>query len=124
MYSGRIRQAITSWVSHHNKSLTKNKALYLRLSLASNVDPFGAFYLLIKVHKDPPSTRAIMSASGSLLFALGVWKDRKLQPFAKRQQAYFKSSQILKLQLDKFCRPSKLLPLHSQRRVNVHEHTH
>jgi hypothetical protein len=105
MYSGQIRQTITSWVSHHNKSLTKNEAQYLRRSLASNVDPFGAFYLLMKVHKDPPSTRAIMSASGSLLFALGVWTDSKLQPFAKRQQAYFKSSQILKSQLENFVVP-------------------
>jgi hypothetical protein len=59
----------------------------------------------MKLHKDPPSTRAIMPAHGSLIFALGVWTDSKLQPFAKRQQAYFKSSQILKLQLDNFVVP-------------------
>jgi hypothetical protein len=46
-----------------------------------------------------------MSASGSLLFALSVWTERKLQPLAKRKQAYFKSSQILKLQLDNFVVP-------------------
>jgi hypothetical protein len=46
-----------------------------------------------------------MSASVSLFFDLGVWTDIKLQPFAKRQQAYFKSSQILKLQLDNFFVP-------------------
>jgi hypothetical protein len=46
-----------------------------------------------------------MSASGILLFALGVWTDSKLQPFAKGQKAYFKSSQILKLQLDNFFVP-------------------
>jgi hypothetical protein len=41
-----------------------------------------------------------MSASGSLLFSLGVWVNSKLQPFAHRQQAYFKNSQTLKRQLD------------------------
>jgi hypothetical protein len=79
MYSGQIRQTIKSWV--------------------------GVFYLLMKLHKDLPSTRAIMSASGILLFYLGVWMDSKLQPFAKQQQAYFKSIQILKLQLDDFVVP-------------------
>jgi hypothetical protein len=55
----------------------------------------------MKVHKLPilpMSTRAIMSASGTLLFALGVWTDSKLQPFSIRQRAYFKSSQVLKTQ--------------------------
>jgi hypothetical protein len=71
MYSGQIRQTIKSWV--------------------------GDFYLIMKLHKDLPSTRAIMSASGILLFYLGVWMDSKLQPFAKQQQAYFKSIQIILL---------------------------
>jgi hypothetical protein len=103
--SGQIRQTIKSWASHHSNYLTKNESQYLRRSLASNVNPSGAFCLLMKVHKDPPSTRSIMSASGSLLFALGVWTENKLQPFAKRQKAYLNSSQILKLQLDDFVVP-------------------
>jgi hypothetical protein len=55
---------------------------------------------MMKVHKETLSSRAIMSASGSLLFSLGIWVDSKLQPFACRQQAYFKNSQTLKQQLD------------------------
>jgi hypothetical protein len=55
---------------------------------------------MMKVHKETPSSRAIMSATGSLLFSLGVWVDSKLQPFARRQHAYFKNSQTLKQQLD------------------------
>jgi hypothetical protein len=57
----------------------------------------------MKVHKIPMlpmSTRAIMSASGTLLLALGVWTYSKLQPSATRQRAYFKSSQVLKTQLN------------------------
>jgi hypothetical protein len=56
----------------------------------------------MKVHKYPSSTRAIISASGSLLFNLCICMDIKLQPFAKQQHAYFKSSHILKLQLVDF----------------------
>jgi hypothetical protein len=50
MYSGNIQQTFQSWVSRHKKSLTKNKVQYLQLSLASNVDYFSDFYLLMKVH--------------------------------------------------------------------------
>jgi hypothetical protein len=46
------------------------------------------------------STRSIISAIGTLLFALVVWKNSKLQPFSIRQRAYFKSSQVLKTQLN------------------------
>jgi hypothetical protein len=103
MYLGQIRQTITSWINHNKTILTKNEETYLNRSLAQCIDPFGAFYLLMKVHKVPMlpmSTRAIMYASGTLLFALGVWTDIKLQPFAIRQRSYFKSSQVLKTQLN------------------------
>jgi hypothetical protein len=62
----------------------------------------------MKVHKVPMlpmSTRSSMSAIGTLLFALGVLTDIKLQPFAIRQIAYFKSSQVLKTQLNDFIVP-------------------
>jgi hypothetical protein len=103
MYSGQIRQTITSWINHNKKILTKNEETYLKRSLAQCIYPFGSFYLLMKVHNIPMlpmSTRAILSASGTLLFALGVWTDSKLQPFAIRQRAYFKSIQVLKTQLN------------------------
>jgi hypothetical protein len=110
MYLGQIRQTITSWINHNKKFLTKNEETYLKRSLTQCIDPLGACYLLMKVHKIPMlpmSTRAIMSASGTLLFALGVWKDSKLQPFAIRHRAYFKSSQVLKTQLNDVFVPPK-----------------
>jgi hypothetical protein len=55
---------------------------------------------LNKVSMLPMYPRAIVSASGTLLFDLGVQTDSKLQPFAIQQRAYFKSSQVLKTQLD------------------------
>jgi hypothetical protein len=103
MYSGQTRQTITSWINHNKKILTQNEETYLKRSLAQCIEPFGAFYLLMKVHNIPVlpmSTRSIMSASGTLLFALGVWTDSKIQPFSTRQIAYFKSSQVLKTQLN------------------------
>jgi hypothetical protein len=81
-------------------AVSENETKYLRRLLSQCSNPFGAFYLMIKVHKETPSSRAIMSAGGSLLFSLGVWVDSKLQPFVRRQQAYFKNSQTLKRQLD------------------------
>jgi hypothetical protein len=53
----------------------------------------------MKVHKTPLKTRPIVSCSGSLLFALGIWIDDKLQPVARRQRSYFKSSYVLKQEL-------------------------
>jgi hypothetical protein len=103
MYSGQIRQTITSWINHNNKFLTKNEKTYMKRSLAQCIDPFGAFYFLMKVHNVTMlqmSTKAIMSANGTLIFALGVWANSKLQTFAIRQRAYFKSSQFLKTQLN------------------------
>jgi hypothetical protein len=100
MYSGQVRQTILQWMKTHTAAVSKNKTKYLRRSLSQCRNPFGAFYLLIKVHKETLSSRAIMSASGSLLFSLGVWVDSKLQPFAHRQQAYFNNSQTLKQQHD------------------------
>jgi hypothetical protein len=103
MYSGQIEQTIISWINHNNKILTNNKETYVKRSIAQCIDPFGAFYLLMKVHNIPMipmSTRAIMSASGTLLFNIGVWTNSKLKPFARRQRAYFKSSQVLNTQLN------------------------
>ena len=53
----------------------------------------------MKVHKTPLKTRPIVSCSGSLLHALGVWVDDKLQIAARRQRSYFKSSLDLKKEL-------------------------
>ncbi len=45
---------------------------------------------------DELKSRPIVSCSGSLLEALGIWVDRKLQPLAQKQPAYFKNSWALK----------------------------
>jgi hypothetical protein len=107
MYSGQFRQTILQWIKTHTAAVPKNETKYLRRSLSQCSNPFGVFYLMMKVHKETILSRAIMFASGSLLFSLGVWVNSKLQPFARRQQSYFKNSQTLKRQLDATAAPEK-----------------
>lgn len=100
MYHGQLKIRLGEWLKKHRGVLSKNEDTFLNRSLQQNKDPFGAFYLLMKVHKTPLASRAIISGSGSLLHPLGVWVDSKLQPLAQRRAAYFKSSQELKVTLD------------------------
>jgi hypothetical protein len=44
-------------------------------------------------------TRPILSLKGSLLHGLGLWANDKLQKYATRQKAYFKSNFNLKTEL-------------------------
>jgi hypothetical protein len=50
----------------------------------------------MKVHKDPWATRPIVSCSGSLLYSLAVWVDRKLKSIAAAQKSYIASSKDFK----------------------------
>jgi len=56
-----------------------NERTFLQRALARVTDPFGYFYLLAKVHKNPWKTRPIISISGSMLHGLGRWVDMCLQ---------------------------------------------
>ena len=53
------------------------------------------FYLTLKVHKSPWTTRPIVSCSGSLLYHLGVWVDLHLAKVATAQPAYLRNSRDL-----------------------------
>jgi hypothetical protein len=53
----------------------------------------------MKIHKSPMMTHPIISLKGSLLHVLGLWANDKLQQYATRQKAYFKSSFDLKTEL-------------------------
>ena len=96
----RLRTSLEAWLKTHKSILTKNERRFLRYHLDTNEEPFATFYATMKVHKTPPlRTRPIVSCSGCLTQAIGVWVDDKLQIAAQKQQSYFKSSFDLKQDL-------------------------
>jgi hypothetical protein len=101
----QLLMAFQDWIKRNKNVVTNNETKYFKRHIATNTDPFGVFYLLMKVHKTPLSSQGIISVSGSLLHALGTWVDVKLQCFAHRRPAYFKSSYELKKMLTRITLP-------------------
>lgn len=95
----QVRDRLEKWLKKHNSVFSRAERKFLRRHLDECSDPFPYFYLLAKVHKSPLCTRPIVSCSGSLLYALGVWIDTKLQKVAALQHTYIKSSFELKTEL-------------------------
>lgn len=101
-----LRRQIFAWTQKHNSTLDTNVVNYIRHHINSTIkDPFGYFYLLIKLHKTPISSRPVCSDCASLPHALGKWVDTQLQPIVKQQATYFKNSFALKQQLDTITLP-------------------
>ncbi len=91
-----INGPITSIASYVSKSSID----YIRHNTLKNcLDPFGYFYLTIKIHKTPVSTCPVCSNCASIVHSLGKWLDYALQPIVKEQQSYFKDVFALKHQL-------------------------
>jgi hypothetical protein len=99
----QVKTQILRWLTTHKKSISSNERKFIKHHLSTNRSPFPVFYLLLKVHKTPWSTRPIVSCSGSLLYSLGVWIDRQLQVIVKQLPSYLKNSKALK---------DDLIPLH------------
>lgn len=96
----QLRRTIIAWTQRHRSHLTDDIANYIYHHLdTTRADPFGYFYLLIKLHKTPISTRPVCSDCASLPHALGKWVDIQLQPIVQSQTTYFKNSLELKKQL-------------------------
>ena len=78
-----LSKEIFDWTHRFRKSLPDETAHYIRHQLEkSKNDPFGYFYLTIKLHKLPISTRPVCSDCASLPHSLGKWVDIQLQPIA------------------------------------------
>lgn len=93
-------EQVESWLETHDLALSEMETKYIRNHMTANRgDPFGYFYLLYKIHKEPISTRPVCSDVNSLLFGLGKWIDTQLQPVAQAQPAYFKDSFALRSML-------------------------
>ena len=54
------------------------------------------FYLTLQFHKEPWTTRLIVSCIGSLLYYIGIWVDTHLQTITTTQKTYIKNSKELK----------------------------
>ena len=100
---------IYQWTRKHNlcDRLSKDATDYIRYWIQKNLnDPFGYFYLTIKIHKGPISTRPVCSDCTSLVHPLGKWLDQALQPVVTSQPFYFKDSFTLKQEIDKLVLPA------------------
>ena len=89
---------IEQWLKKHPDAISRAERKFLRHHLKNSTD-FPIFYATIKIHKTPWKLRPIISCSGSLLYALGIWVDRQLQKVASKQRSYFKSAADLKHRL-------------------------
>jgi hypothetical protein len=65
----------------------------------------GFFYLTVKIHKGPLSTRPVCSDCASLVHPFGKWLNYTLQPVVACQPFYFKDLFLLKQKIDKLVLP-------------------
>ena len=97
---------IIEWTRKHKMSVSRDALKYIRHWSDKNLsDPFGYFYLTIKIHKGPLSTRPVCSDCTSLVHPLGKWLDHMLQPVVTSQPFYFKDSFTLKQEINKLVLP-------------------
>jgi hypothetical protein len=95
-----VKMLIQKLISKHRNIIDRIDLRFLRAGISKVKDPFNKLYLTYKVHKTPIKTRPVVSTSGALTHALGVWVDIQLQPLARKQPSYIKNSLDLKLELE------------------------
>jgi hypothetical protein len=93
-----IERKIRAFIDNEDFRLPKDERTYLQRSLDVK-DKYAYFYLTAKVHKNPWSTRPIVSISGSITHGLGRWLDKELQPICRKLQSFISSSFDLKTEL-------------------------
>lgn len=98
-FAFNLKLKLQQWIEQNKHTFSKIERRFLRYHAKNNKNPFPVFYMTMKVHKTPWSTRPIVSCSGSLLHPLGIWIDSKLQKVARLQQSFISSSADLKSQL-------------------------
>ncbi len=97
---------IHDWTVRHCSSLPDDTVNFIRDHMNKAMkDPFGYFYLLIKLHKLPITGLPVCSDCGSLPHALGRYVDATPQPIVQDQALYFKNSAKLKTDLEDLALP-------------------
>ena len=97
-----VAHKIKLWINKYSTKTKTRQAIcatelsYLRSTFEPEKATLPVFYLTLKVHKSPWTTRPIVSCSGSLLYHLGIWVDSHLQKLATVQKTYIKNSKELK----------------------------
>jgi hypothetical protein len=70
---------IYKWMRDNKVSLSLDATNYIHYWTQKNrSDPFRHFYLMVKIHKSPVSTRPLCSDCASLVHPLGKWLDYAL----------------------------------------------
>ncbi len=78
---------IYKWKRDNTLSLSSDATNYICYwTQKDRFDPFGHFYLRVKIHKSPVSTRPICSDCASLVHPLGKLLNYALQPIVASQQ--------------------------------------
>ena len=101
-HMSKVAHKIKLWINKYSTKTKTRMAIcskeisYLRATFEPETATLPVFYLTLKVHKSPWTTRPIVSCSGSLLYPLGVWVDSHLQKLATVQRTYIKNSRELK----------------------------
>ena len=106
--AGKLFTEIYKWTRKYDsvESLTSDSQKYIRYHIQKNYfDPFGYFYLNVKIHKEKLGTRPVCSDCASLVHPLGKWLDMVLQEFVTTQHTYFKDSFTLKRELNELVLP-------------------
>ena len=92
-----LYRIIHQWTCKHRSILGNDTTQYIREQVEkARKDPWGYFYLLVKLHKIPVSTRPVCSDCASLPHSVGKWVDKQLQPIVRKQRTYFQDSFELK----------------------------
>jgi len=94
---------IYGWISKNRKYIDDDSAAYIRKKTRENAeDPFGVFYVMLKIHKmgesyeGPLKTRPVVSDCASAIHPIGKWVDLMLKPFTTDKPSYLRDSFQLK----------------------------
>jgi hypothetical protein len=105
-------------------SLSQDARNYISYWIQKNrFDPFGYFYLTIKIHKTLLSTRPVCSDCASLVHPLGKWLDHALQPVIV-DTFLLQRFVLTEARAGQDCPPPQPKHHNIQRHLHVHKHQH